>query len=81
MSLQEVQTAAGATFDEAGVAQSFNNDDRALAAVNNGVAICDRSGWGVIKVTGDEFACAISIIKALTILKNYSQDKVAIRFL
>jgi len=54
MSLQEVQTAAGATFDEAGVAQSFNNDDLALAAANDAVAICDRSGWGVIKVTGDD---------------------------
>ena len=54
MSLQEVKTAAGAIFDEAGIALTFNNDDRALAAVDNGVAICDRSHWGVIKVTGSD---------------------------
>ena len=54
MSLQEIQQAAGATFDEAGVALSFDNDDEALAAVNNGVAICDRSSWGVLKVTGED---------------------------
>lgn len=54
MKLKEVQRSAGAIFDEAGVALSFNNDDRALAAVNDGVAICDRSHWGVLKITGDD---------------------------
>ena len=54
MDLKEVQTAAGAIFDEAGVALGFNNDDRALAAIDNGVAICDRSNWGIIKITGSD---------------------------
>lgn len=54
MSLKEVQAAAGAIFDEAGVALSFNNDEEALGAVENGVAICDRSNWGVIKITGSD---------------------------
>ena len=54
MNLKEVQTTAGATFDEAGVAVSFNNDDLALAAIDNGVAICDRSSWGLIKITGSD---------------------------
>jgi len=54
MSLQEVQQAAGATFDETGVALSFDNEQEALVAVNSGVAICDRSHWGVFKITGED---------------------------
>ncbi len=54
MSLKEIQTAAGAIFDDAEVALSFDNDDLALAAIENGVAICDRSHWGLIKVTGSD---------------------------
>ena len=54
MDLKEVQAAAGATFDEAGVAVSFNNEEHALAAIDNGVAICDRSHWGIIKITGSD---------------------------
>ena len=54
MNLKEVQKSAGAIFDDAGVVLSFNNDERALAAVKNGVAIGDRSHWGTIKITGDD---------------------------
>ena len=54
MELKQVQTKAGAVFNEAGVALSFNNDDRASYAINNGVAICDRSGWGLLKITGED---------------------------
>ena len=54
MDLKEVQTAAGAIFDDSGVAQSFNNDEAAIAASDNGVAICDRSHWGLIKITGSD---------------------------
>ena len=54
MDLKEIQTATGATFNDIGVAVSFNNDDRALAAIDNGVAICDRSSWGLIKITGSD---------------------------
>ena len=54
MDLKEVQTAAGAIFDEAGIALCFNNEDSALAAIDNGVAICDRSAWGLIKIIGSD---------------------------
>jgi tRNA-modifying protein YgfZ len=54
MKLKQVQAAAGAIFDEAGVALTFNNDEQALVAVNDGVAICDRSSWGIIKITGED---------------------------
>ncbi len=52
MELRQVQESAGAVFDESGVALSFNNDHEALEAVKEGVAICDRSHWGLIKITG-----------------------------
>ncbi|MGL5075173.1 MAG: YgfZ/GcvT domain-containing protein, partial [Waterburya sp.] len=52
MELRQVQESAGAVFDESGVALSFDNDHEALEAVTEGVAICDRSHWGLIKITG-----------------------------
>ena len=54
MDLKQVQEKAGAVFNDAGVALSFNNDDRATEAINNGVAICDRSSWGLLKITGED---------------------------
>ncbi|MEL7419386.1 MAG: folate-binding protein [Cyanobacteria bacterium J06555_3] len=54
MDLKEIQKSAGAVFDDAGVVLSFGNDDRALAAINDGVAICDRSHWGLFKLTGED---------------------------
>ncbi|KJH72954.1 glycine cleavage system protein T [Aliterella atlantica CENA595] len=33
---------------------SFGNDADALEAAQNGVAICDRSHWGIIQVTGSD---------------------------
>ena len=54
MNLKEIQTAAGAIFDEVGVVLSFGNDEQALEAANNTVAIYDRSHWGVIKITGED---------------------------
>ena len=54
MELKEIQKSAGAVFDESGVVLSFDNDDRALAAIDNGVAICDRSGWGLLEITGED---------------------------
>lgn len=53
--LQEVQTGMGATFKSvAGVSipDSFSHDALALKAVQTGVALCDRSHWGSILVTG-----------------------------
>lgn len=54
MELKKIQETAGAIFNEAGIAQSFNNEEEALEAINKGVAICDRSHWGLIKITGDD---------------------------
>ena len=51
--LHDVQTAAGATFDLIeGVLTltSFGNDAAALQAAHDGVAICDRSHWGCLKI-------------------------------
>lgn len=52
MKLTEIQQATGAVFNEQGIVTGFNNDDQALEAFNNGVTICDRSHWGVFKITG-----------------------------
>ena len=54
MELKEIQTAARAIFDEAGVVLGFGNDDGAIAAIDNGVVICDRSHWGLLKITGED---------------------------
>jgi len=51
--LQDIQAAFGATFDS-DIPLSFGNDVEALEAAQNGVAICDRSHWGLIKVTGGD---------------------------
>ncbi|URD51605.1 folate-binding protein [Chroococcidiopsis sp. CCNUC1] len=55
--LQVVQAAAGAVFEEiAGdkIPVSFGNDVAAKQAVREGVAICDRSHWGIIRVTDED---------------------------
>ena len=54
MELKEIQKSAGAVFDDGGVVLNFGNDDRALAAINDGIAICDRSHWGLFKFTGSD---------------------------
>ena len=54
MELKEIQKSAGAVFGNAGVVLDFGNDDHALAAIENGVAICDRSHWGLLKITGED---------------------------
>ena len=51
--LQDIQAASGAIFDSH-IPISFGNDSEALEAAQNGVAICDRSHWGLIKVTGSD---------------------------
>ena len=51
--LQDIQAAFGATFDSF-IPVSFGNDAEVLEAAQNGVAICDRSHWGLIKVTGSD---------------------------
>ncbi len=54
MELRQVQQSAGAIFNEAGVAVDFNNQDQVYEAINHGVAIGDRSGWGLLKITGED---------------------------
>lgn len=53
MELKKVQELAGATFDEAGVVLDFDNSE-ALSDIEQGVAICDRSHWGLLKITGED---------------------------
>ncbi|MGJ3254307.1 MAG: YgfZ/GcvT domain-containing protein [Elainellaceae cyanobacterium] len=51
--LRELQTAAGATFMAIAnheVPASFGNDHAAVEAARSGVALCDRSHWGLIEV-------------------------------
>lgn len=54
MELKKVQKSAGAIFNDAGVLLDFGNEDLATEAVENGVAICDRSHWGLLKITGED---------------------------
>ena len=54
MELRQIQQQAGATFDDAGVPLDFGNEQQAGAAVDKGAAICDRSHWGLLKVTGED---------------------------
>ena len=56
MELKQIQESTGAIFDETGAIASFQQDDEALAAVNQGegVVICDRSQWGLLKITGED---------------------------
>ena len=55
--LREFQESAGATFTSTAGGDaplSFGNDAIALQASRTGVAICDRSHWGRIEVSGDD---------------------------
>lgn len=54
MELKQLQKSAGAIFNDAGVLLDFGNEDLATEAVEGGVAICDRSHWGLLKVTGED---------------------------
>jgi tRNA-modifying protein YgfZ len=52
MELKQIQASAGAVFDDMGVVLDFGDDDQALAAIDRGVALSDRSHWGLLKITG-----------------------------
>jgi tRNA-modifying protein YgfZ len=54
MALRQIQESAGAVFGSEGVVLGFDNDDQALGAIETGVAIGDRSHWGVLKITGGD---------------------------
>lgn len=52
-SLQEIQKKNGAVFAEGStVPISFGNDQEAMQAIHEGVALYDRSHWGRIQLTG-----------------------------
>lgn len=54
-SLQEIQKKNGAVFAEgSAVPLSFGNDQEAVKAASEGVALCDRSHWGRIQFTGTD---------------------------
>jgi len=53
--LQDAQTQVNAVFVQAlGVPVSFGNDDEAIHAAGQGVAVCDRSHWGRIQVSDSD---------------------------
>ncbi len=54
MELNKIQEQAGAIFDNNGVPLSFNNDRVALEAIKNEAILCDRSSWGLLKITGED---------------------------
>ncbi len=55
--LHEIQTSSGAQFTEfagGSIPVSFGNDTEAITASRQGVALCDRSHWGRLQVSGDD---------------------------
>ncbi|MBW4583097.1 MAG: folate-binding protein [Tildeniella nuda ZEHNDER 1965/U140] len=53
-SLRDVQVQLGAVFEDATVPVSFGNEAVAVQAARSGVAICDRTHWGRIELSGDD---------------------------
>ncbi|MEM1171993.1 MAG: folate-binding protein [Cyanobacteria bacterium P01_H01_bin.35] len=51
--LQNIQTSNGATFKDT-IPVSFGNDTQAIEATKQGVALCDRSHWGLIEISDDD---------------------------
>jgi folate-binding protein YgfZ len=69
--LHDIQTSTGAVFDDSGaVPLSFNNDAEAIAATQTGAALCDRSHWGLLKLSGED---------RLTFLHNQSTNQISAR--
>ncbi|XVF01139.1 hypothetical protein REPUB_Repub04eG0062800 [Reevesia pubescens] len=50
----ETVTAEGAKVSEEGIIETFDNDDEALDAFDNGVVVMDLSHFGRIRVSGDD---------------------------
>ncbi|MGF1525085.1 MAG: YgfZ/GcvT domain-containing protein [Leptolyngbyaceae cyanobacterium] len=55
-SLREHQLAMGAVFasDDATIAMTYDNDAAAREAINAGVAVCDRSYWGRLRIADSD---------------------------
>ncbi len=58
--LADVQAAAGAVFDAAGIARTFRNDGAALLALREGAALVDRSHWGRLRLAGPDRAAFLA---------------------
>ncbi|KAF5448630.1 hypothetical protein F2P56_029141 [Juglans regia] len=52
--LLETVTLAGAKVSDDGIIETFNNDDEALDAADNGVVVVDLSHFGRIRVSGED---------------------------
>lgn len=52
--LRDIQVQLGAVFEDATVPVSFGNEAVAIQAARSGVAICDRTHWGRIELSGDD---------------------------
>lgn len=53
--LREIQKSFGAIFTQSlEVPLSFGNDPLAFEAAQSGVALCDRSHWGILAITGED---------------------------
>ncbi len=53
--LRDIQVKAGAIFEAgASAPSSFGNDRQALQAAREAVALCDRSHWGLLKISGED---------------------------
>lgn len=54
-SLQDLQTSLGATFwDHSTIPLSFGTQPQITTALAQGMVICDRSHWGLIRMTGSD---------------------------
>ncbi|XGV98867.1 MAG: folate-binding protein YgfZ [Leptolyngbya sp. BL-A-14] len=54
-SLRAIQKQLGAEFEDSAIAPlSFGNDEAALQAARSGVALCDRTHWGRIELSGSD---------------------------
>jgi folate-binding protein YgfZ len=52
--LRNIQQKAGFQLDVTDNPLSFGNDEEALSAAREGVALCDRSHWGLLQISGED---------------------------
>ncbi|WP_413162971.1 YgfZ/GcvT domain-containing protein [Capilliphycus salinus ALCB114379] len=53
--LREIQAVQGAKLEEStSIPLSFGNDTEAIAATQTGVALCDRSHWGLLQISDED---------------------------
>jgi hypothetical protein len=53
--LKDLQQQLGAIFDQdSSIPLSFGNDEQAIASLETGVLLCDRSHWGLLQLRGED---------------------------